>query len=259
MTCANCKRQFNGRKDKRTCSDRCRQALARWRRSPRGRRAARESATRAARARTAARGPGSWQVQHAAIQDLDVEPGSLDVVFTDPPYPAEFLPCWDALATFAATALKPGGVLVALSGQSCLPEVMRRLGVDGLEYRWTLAVDLPGASTTIWPVKVQSNWKPALIYYRPPFASNAVNDVVKAEHLRNQADNFHEWGQQPGVADGLASRFIEPGHRVGDPFAGGGEFALAAYLRGAHVLASDSSETAVETLLRVTDSVTAVA
>jgi 16S rRNA G966 N2-methylase RsmD len=57
----------------------------------------------------------------------DLVPGSVDVVLTDPPYPAEFLPLWSDLGEHAAKWLKPGGVLAAMSGQIHLPEVMRRL------------------------------------------------------------------------------------------------------------------------------------
>ena len=37
-------------------------------------------------------------VRHADFCDLDLAPGSIDCIITDPPYPAEFLPLYSDLA-----------------------------------------------------------------------------------------------------------------------------------------------------------------
>lgn len=55
-------------------------------------------------------------IEHCGISDLTIEPDSVDLVFTDPPYPEQFLPCWSELGAFAAKALKPGGLVVAQIG-----------------------------------------------------------------------------------------------------------------------------------------------
>jgi hypothetical protein len=41
-------------------------------------------------------------VRHADFRDLDLAPGSIDCIITDPPYPAEFLPLYSDLAERAA-------------------------------------------------------------------------------------------------------------------------------------------------------------
>ena len=68
--------------------------------------------------------PAAIDVRHCSVAELDIEPESVDLIFTDPPYPAEYLECWEQLAAFARKALKPTGLLIAYSGQFHLPEVM---------------------------------------------------------------------------------------------------------------------------------------
>ena len=101
---------------------------------------------------------------------IEVVPaGSVDFIITDPPYPKEFLPCWDELGDFAVHALKPGGSLVALSGIMFLPDVLGRLDKPGLEYWWALNFDmLPGSSpgNWVWPRRLNQYWKPILWYRR---------------------------------------------------------------------------------------------
>jgi hypothetical protein len=55
-----------------------------------------------------------------------IKSGSVDVLFTDPPYDRAWLDDgqWADLATLAARVLKPGGVLVAYAGIAFLPQVM---------------------------------------------------------------------------------------------------------------------------------------
>jgi 16S rRNA G966 N2-methylase RsmD len=55
-----------------------------------------------------------------------IEPESIDWVITDPPYSREHLPLYSDLARCAARWLKPGGSLLAMSGQSYLLEVSKR-------------------------------------------------------------------------------------------------------------------------------------
>ncbi len=66
--------------------------------------------------------PGDFRDVLASIPDA-----SVDLIFTDPPYPAEYLPLWSDLALFAARVLKPGRLMVAYSGQYHLLAVLKAL------------------------------------------------------------------------------------------------------------------------------------
>jgi len=65
-----------------------------------------------------------------------------DAVITDPPYPAEFLSVFSELAI----ACKDVPLVAVMSGQSYLPEVMRRI-CEHLKYRWTIAYLTPGGQS----------------------------------------------------------------------------------------------------------------
>ena len=84
-------------------------------------------------------------LHHCAVADLHkhVAAESIDWIFTDPPYPREYLPCFGELADFAAHALKPGGGLMVMSGQYWLPQVIETLGKqDALTYWWIMSYDM---------------------------------------------------------------------------------------------------------------------
>ena len=164
------------------------------------------------------------------LADLD----QVDAIITDPPYPREYLPLLDDLAAWADKVLAPDGVLAVLFGQTYLPEVYRRL--DGHRpYRWTMAYLTPGAGYTSHVARVQSNWKPVLIYGGGPrFA-----DVLRSEGSDAGAKNLHHWGQDYAAFDTLVKRLTRPGQTVVDPFMGAGTTLLAAHAHGCHVIGAD--------------------
>lgn len=85
-----------------------------------------------------------------------LEPASVDLILTDPPYGREAVALYDDLGAFAARVLKPGGSLVAMAGQSYLPEVFALLG-QHLRYHWTLAYLTPGGqSAQLWQRNVNT-------------------------------------------------------------------------------------------------------
>ncbi len=149
----------------------------------------------------------------------DVPDGSIDVILTDPPYPAKFLPLWTDLALFAKRTLKPTGILVAMSGQANLPEVMVRLS-EHLVYRWVIAYLLPGSQAIVHARRILNAWKPVLVYGS---LERRLFDVARSDREDKQ---HHDWGQsESGMAD-LLRLVADPGTRICDPFLGGGTTAL---------------------------------
>jgi len=69
-----------------------------------------------------------WEIRRGdfrkALDDLDDQ--SVDLILTDPPYGDDALPLWSDLAELSARVLKPGRVLVALTGQRRLAKVIGR-------------------------------------------------------------------------------------------------------------------------------------
>jgi hypothetical protein len=179
----------------------------------------------------------------------DVPDHSVDLVLTDPPYVAEFLPLWSDLGAFAARVLKPSGMLVAMVGQMFMPEAIQRLG-EHLTYRWTIAYVMPGPNSRAWARRVRCGWKPVLIYGDTPADGPLLHDVVSSEGGRDK--RWHHWGQSESGFEALLRLGAKPGDVVCDPFLGGGTTAVVAARHGCHVIGAELDPVAYETtLLRV--------
>jgi site-specific DNA-methyltransferase (adenine-specific) len=156
----------------------------------------------------------------------------VDVVLTDPPYPAEFLPLWGDLGAFAKRVLKPDGMLVAMSGQTHLPEVVDLLG-EHLPYRWTIAYLMSGGANVVHQRKVSTMWKPVLVYGG---TVRRLTDVVRSD----APDKLHHgWGHsESGMAE-LLRLVADPGQLICDPFTGGGTTAVVAMAAGCSFIGAE--------------------
>jgi 16S rRNA G966 N2-methylase RsmD len=173
-------------------------------------------------------------IRHGDFREVLADLRDVDAIITDPPYPHEYLPLLDDLAAWSDKVLAPDGVLVILFGQMYLPEVYRRL--DGHRpYRWTGCYLTPGAGYVSMPRRVQSNWKPLLVYGGGPrFA-----DTLSTEGSDAGAKSLHKWGQDYAAFHTLIERFTKPGQTVVDPFAGSGTTLLAAKALGRHAIGAE--------------------
>ena len=149
-----------------------------------------------------------------------VEAESVDFIVTDPPYPREYLHVYSELSQFAKHALKPGGSLLCMVGQSYLPEVIAMLA-DVLDYRWTLAYLTPGGQATqLWERKVNTFWKPILWFTKGESNGDWIGDVANSK-VNDNDKRHHHWGQSESGMFHLMERFLLPNQTVCDPFLGG--------------------------------------
>ena len=184
-------------------------------------------------------GDDRFQLIHSPVADLyqHVEESSVDAIVTDPPYSKEYLPCYSELAEFAVHALRPGGGLYVMTGQMFLPEVIARLQVPGLAYRWISAFFLPDGGKQWDNIQQVSNaWKPVLMFTREgETPAQYAPDVINATSGRNAIDKrLHEWGQDMGGFAQLLKGFVPPGSVVCDPFLGSGTTLAAAKRLGVY-------------------------
>ena len=156
----------------------------------------------------------------AGVPDV-IPSSSVDVIITDPPYPKEYLYLYSSLSSFAYDALKEGGSLIVMCGQSYFPEVIKRL-TEKMNYQWVVAYLTPGGqSSQMWQRKVNTFWKPVIWLVKGTYSGSWVGDVAKSEPNDNDK-RFHEWGQsESGMLD-LVTRFSKPGDLIVDPFCGAG-------------------------------------
>ena len=178
-----------------------------------------------------------------------VEAGSLDAIFTDPPYPDEYIECWTELANFAAHALRPGGVLLAMAGHSNLPDTLQCLLEPAeLKYRWTVAMVYVKPRTRIHSAKVSVGWKPLLAFTRDGgHPSHYSHDAFKFAPYQPSDKDAHEWGQSEADMQSIASEWLRPGWKVCDPFVGAGSLLAAAKIIGCEVVGCDIDAGHVET------------
>jgi hypothetical protein len=160
----------------------------------------------------------------------DIEPGTVALVLTDPPYPAEYLPLWSDMAKFATVALVDGGSLIAYCGQSILPEGLYLLG-EHLRYWWTIAL-LHQHGTAMIPGKwVSAGWKPLLWFVK----NGRRNRTMLADRIDGTAPrktlptgDTGDWAQGVEELAPIISALTAPGDLIVDPFAGSGTVGLAA-------------------------------
>jgi len=179
-------------------------------------------------------------IRHGDFRGVLADLRDANAIITDPPYGQEFLPLLRELAVFAHQALKPDGILAVLFGQTYLPEAYALM--SGFRpYRWTACYLTEGNGYVSHARKVQSNWKPVLIYGG---GERRFSDLVKSENDAAGKER-HVWGQNFDAFKDLIERLTDPGATVVDPFLGGGTTLLAAKAAGRHGIGCDIDEQAV--------------
>ena len=168
---------------------------------------------------------------------------SVDYIVTDPPYPREYLHVYDDLAAFALHALKPGGSLLCMVGQSYLPEVVEKLAAK-LRYHWVLAYLTPGGQATqLWERKINTYWKPVLWFTKSEYHGDWLGDVASS---KGNDKRHHHWGQSESGMFDLMERFLYPNQTVCDPFLGGATTGVCALRLGCRFIGLDSDPDCVE-------------
>lgn len=155
----------------------------------------------------------------------ELEGRSVDLIFTDPPYPREFLPLWSDLSAFAARVLKPDGLMIAYTGALDLPEVIARLS-EHMQYWWCGSIVLDGQHSRVYARNVVQGCKP-LLFFVPPGGKPAawIEDTYRSEGEQKDA---HEWQQSLGAALYYIGKLSPADGLVVDPFLGGGTTGVAA-------------------------------
>jgi DNA methylase/ParB/Sulfiredoxin domain len=182
------------------------------------------------------------------IDEASIEAGSADLIFTDPPYPVEFINCWTELGELAVKALKHGGLLVAYTGQYTMLDAADRLRAAGLEYFWCYAIAHDGAFFRMNATHVQCGWKPLLVMRNGTGdLPNWHKDFVSDGSREKTGD---EWQQSEAEAAYWISELSHPDDLILDPFLGSGTTAAACKELGRRFAGCDINENDVETARR---------
>jgi DNA methylase len=165
--------------------------------------------------------PQHLQLLHGDFMTVgsQIADNSVSLVFTDPPYHEKHLDLWSNLGQFAARVLKPGGLLVAYSGQAFLFSVLSRLS-EHLDYRWVLSTYHCGQHIQIWKDQLWNEWKPLVMFSKgKPLEHEWLKDAYTGPKGDKAA---HEWAQGEDEADYFIHSLSRPGDIVVDPMCGSG-------------------------------------
>jgi DNA modification methylase len=171
----------------------------------------------------------------------------VDCVFTDPPYPTEYLYLYDWLFEWAARVLKPDGFLITYLGNIHEDTVMQKAR-PWLSHFWTFVYVNGGSdSSIVWDRMVISRAK-LLLCYRLVGSTAKPRTTVLGVWVGSGADkHYHTWGQDESTARYYIDCFTQPGDLVADPFCGGGTVPYVCTVLGRDWIAFDNDPVAVET------------
>jgi 16S rRNA G966 N2-methylase RsmD len=175
----------------------------------------------------------NWRLYHGDFRErlMELPAGSVDLIITDPPYPAEFMHLWEDLSKHAARILKPQGILVALTGAIYLPDVMTSLG-QHLNWGWMYIQPLPGANSRIMARHVFQAYKPWVSYSNGPWPSGMVDWHPDMLDPSARAKDQYRWEQDPNPTKMLIDALSPQNGTILDPYTGTGSYGIAALEMG---------------------------
>jgi len=167
----------------------------------------------------------------------DVENGSVDLIYTDPPYLGSTMAIYEDLGSFAARVLKPDGLLLCEVGTMFLPEAIRLLE-QHLRYHWCIGLVLPGKRARVHARHVVNGWRPVLAFARTDGEPRRwLYDLFTVPDPPTKA--WHPWEKAVAPARYYIDKLTDPGDLVVDPFLGSGTNAIAAVSLGRRFVGCD--------------------
>jgi site-specific DNA-methyltransferase (adenine-specific) len=188
-----------------------------------------------------------WEIRHGdfrqALDDLDDQ--SVDLIVTDPPYCDDALDLWCDLGELAARVLKPGRVLVALSGKLRLPEVIAAL-TEHLEWVWMGGIAYRGGHRRVRKWRIDDCWRPFVVLSAGTYEPRSyVRDLIVCAEAVDDVKTEHPWEQPLSPTVEIVEGFSKAGELVVDPMCGTGTTGLAAVQLGRRFLGVDQDKAAV--------------
>ena len=166
------------------------------------------------------------QILNKDFRDLSIKDKSIDLILTDPPYPAEYLHLWKDLFEQAKKILKPNKFLVAYSGQMYLDKILKYAIDVGLDYYWTINIEFT-KKPLVHGRKVLNEWKPILLFQNGIKQHDRVfSDKISMKYTERELHDLN-WGQTVEPFEFLIDRFSNPQDLIYEPFAGTGTTLLA--------------------------------
>ena len=170
-----------------------------------------------------------FQVFPCGVAELarEVDAGSVDLVFCDPPYEKDGLPLFSDLAEFCGHALRDGGSALVMTGSMWLPEVLERLtSTEELNYQWLFVYQMgKGPASQVHPRNVLQAAKTIVWLVKGKYEGVYVRDLIEHPSTSKKetgevGGEWHKWGQTEAGAAAVLTRFLDADK--GGEYAGGG-------------------------------------
>lgn len=186
-----------------------------------------------------------WYGNVSELKDFLV-PETVDLIFTDPPYPKQHLSCFQELSELAPYVLKDGGSLITLLGHYQLERVMMFFH-DKLKYRWILNLDQENDAHARMAMGIEVCWKPLLWYVKNRFPKERHYGFLRDKVESKQREKtYHVWQQSLDWSTYYITKLTKERELVLDPFCGGGTFPLACEMSNRRWIAVDNSEQGIQ-------------
>ena len=181
------------------------------------------------------------------IRDLHtkVQPGSIDAIITDPPYPYEFIETYKWLMEFADHALKDGGQVVALAGVTYLNELFKLMEHENFLYRWCIGIYGDNGARVFPRSVANTNGKYCLVYSKKHHPKDRwIMGFIKGDKV--DGEKVHKWEQGELLMKKIVEMFCRKGDTIVDPFAGSGTTGVVASQLGVNSILSDIDNSILE-------------
>lgn len=153
---------------------------------------------------------------------------SIDLVFTDPPYPKKYFHTYQYLADCCPRIMKKGASLMTIVPHYSLPDVIKCF--DGkLKYRWQMCMNQFEGSHSRMAMGIEVMYKPMLWYVKGsyPKGRGFLRDGIKIDGKSGQQKKLHKWEQDTDWCLYYIEKLTKPGDVVLDPYIGSGTVARA--------------------------------
>ncbi len=168
-------------------------------------------------------------IHHCDFRTLEIESGTVDLIWTDVPWGNEYTEVWDDIGRLALNWLAPGGVCAVKIGNKHLANLLMVMGKH-LEYQWCLANVFENVHGVLERCGIQSFWRPIVIFSRrgDTIELHGVEDILYTDKEKDRID----WQQPVDESVEIVKRFSPPNALVLDPCMGSGTAGIACVRTG---------------------------
>lgn len=167
----------------------------------------------------------------------------VNLVYTDPPYPKQYLHLFNKLGEMSNLCLKRGGSLLSILPHYAIPQIIQDIS-KYLKWRWLMCMWQKDGQHSRMAMGIEVLWKPIGWWVKESYPSGRgfVVDGFVNDHPKKKN---HEWEQAQTWADYLL-KFSKPGDLVLDPMMGAGTTGITCVRNGRDFIGIDNDPVAYE-------------